>query len=570
MTTAPTAQDGQEAGKPASPALSVAQRRASIALQGTMTPAAQRPALALKAGGLATVRGDDRDMDGSMMTLSILAVHTYERNPRHRLNPLYSQIKESIRLLGITQTISVTRRPGEDHYICFAGGNTRVTAQKELFSETGSPKYSEINVTFRAWRGEAAVLAAHLGENHTHGATSYWDDVRGLMELRDLVEAEQSIKLSGNDLHARAAALGIDFGLREVKYMVFAHEHLAPLGPRLTATSTKQLQPAHSGLQALASTFGLTAKVGEVLSEALSSYVLLDGHRHDAEAVDAEPTDLSVAEVIAALNEAFGLLIGVSGASVELMLAAKAANPRITAEELRNPRAAPARRLSKDMSPETAPVNPQMPLSGPAILAPVAPVTVPSGGRTLAPAGAHTRRSAETGEAPSSTLPDAAAAAMNVVELLKQITVVAELQDVVTVCPSMPLGFYLELPAAGIDSVDGNPPQDARLRRAAWQVLAGLSGQFDASLVPLLPTESDWRQLATGGGGDLGAKLDLQLLVKPHDGDVHVSVADLYCVLWHPQLGHLFAQLWTWAMYWRASDPERFPAPVLTNKLSVD
>jgi ParB family protein of integrating conjugative element (PFGI_1 class) len=557
--------DAGQGGKVTS--MSAAHRRAALATQTLLSPSAAAtsrplPAMPMTPGVIA----DDRDMDGSMMTLSILNVHTYEHNPRHRLNPLYQQIKESIRLLGITQTISVTRRPGESHYICFAGGNTRVTAQKELFQETGSPKYAEINVTYRAWRGEAAVLAAHLGENHTHGVTCYWDDVQGLMKLRDFVEAEHGIKLSSNDLHARAAGMGADFGRREVNYMVFANEYLAPIGPWLMASSPKVLQPAFSGLHGLAATFGVTTKCGEVLAEALTNYSLLLGHRTDHESVEDTPPEVALVDVTAALNEAFGALIGVPGEQVELMLAAKAANPRITADELRNPKSAPARR-QKDTQSDTG--AQQIPLPGPAILSPVrtpaAPqptlrASVQAGNDEGAPAAEGSE-----GGAPQET----SNAVSNVTELLRQITVEAELEDVLLVSAAMPLGYYMEFPEGGIDLVDGRAPNDPALRRAAWQLLASLSGQYDAALLKYLPEESAWRQASSAGAGGLGPKLDLQVHVKPHDGDVQISVNDLYRVLWHPQVGQLFAQLWTWAMYWRASDPDRFPPANLTDKLSV-
>lgn len=570
MTSA-TPEDGQQSGKASSPSpsLAVAQRRASVALQGVLNPPAPaRPSLAVipSAVGQLGAATDDRDMDGSLMTLSINSVDCYEYNPRDKPNPNYKEMKESIRLDGINNTISVTRRPGQTRYICYAGGNTRLSILKELYAETGSAKYANINVMFKAWRGEAATLAAHMGENHTRGATAYWDDVRGLIKLRDFIESEQKTKLSGNELHSRAAGLGIDFGLREVKYMIFAYETLSPIGPRLTATTAKQLQPAYVALQGLANLLGVAVKLPSALNDALTSYESMLSHRSDSTAVDDSAAVLSVEEVTHALNEAFGSLIGVSGDQVELMLAARAVNPRITADELRNPKPPPPRR------PKEAPSEQQnqMVLPGQAILAPVPaspPPATPQRGNQVKETGtsnSSAQPSSPAHAAGMTSLPDAETAGSQLIEVLKQITVAARLENELFVCHAMPLGFYVELPSgpAGTDAAEA-------LRRSAWQFLSAISGQYDVTLLHHLPEESEWRQLASTGGVELGTKLDLQLLGSPHRGEVHVSVDDLFRLWWDPTLGHLFAQLWTWAMYLRGSNPSRYPMGSMQESLRI-
>lgn len=553
---------------------SVADRRSAFSVQSLLSTAnaPQRPVSVASAPtpiAAATWEVvDDRDFDGSVTTLPTDAVLCYEHNPRYTKNPNYEQIKRSIRQIGITQTILVTRRPGERNYICAAGGNTRLAIQKELYAETGLPQFAEITVKFRAWRGEAAVLIAHLGENFNKGDTLYWDDVRGLIHARDELERELGAKLSSAELHAKLEADGTDLGLRDIKYKLFAYDFLNPLGALLTATAVKALQPAYGGLQGLAEPFGMSRAVEGVLQEALTTYVLTLNHRSQQSVDDVQP-ELQVDEVIEMLCEGFGTLIGAGAGQVSLMLVARASNPRIGADELRSPKPSSVPRRAKERSGEATDSNPQMPLSGPAILA----------GVRTSPAARSDRAA---GTDPNPQLPPVVSdhavslgqgealvedPRTRVTDLLKHVAIATELHDVVVISEGMPLGFYLELPEAGIDSIDGRAPADTALRRAGWVFLAGLSGQFDAALLPALPESSEWRHLSLGGGDAFATRLNLSLGIKPLHGDLQLSVPDLYRLFWHPQVGGLVAGLWSWAMVWRASEPERFTLPELANHL---
>lgn len=577
MTTASKEQGG---APPKAASNSVSDRRSAFSVQSLLNTAnaPQRTVSAPLAPALAEASWevvDDRDLDGSVMTLPTNAVKKYEHNPRYTKNPNYDQIKRSIRQIGITQTILVTRRPGERHYICAAGGNTRLEILQELLAETSLPQFAEITVKFRAWRGEAAVLIAHLGENFNKGDTLYWDDVRGLIHTRDELERELGAKLSSAELGARLEAEGTNLGLRDIKYKLFAYDFLNPLGALLTATAVKALQPAYGGLQGLAEPFGMSREVEGALQEALTTYVLTLSHRSQ-QSVDEVQPELQVDHVTESLCEGFGKLIDASPAQVSLMLVARASNPRIGADELRSPKLAPAPRRAKERGGEAQDTNPQMPLSGPAILAGVRPTPAsgpgPAASRSDAaagtdenpqlpavasPPGVRTGHGAVHGEDPQAKVTD----------LLKHFAIATELHDVVVISEGMPLGFYLELPDAGIDSVDGHQPTDTALRRASWVFLAGLSGQFDASLLPALPETSEWRNLALTGNDALTTRLDLLLGIKPVHGDLQLSASELYRLFWHPRVGALVAELWTWAMAWRDQEPARFPSPTLTERL---
>jgi len=67
---------------------------------------------------------------------------------------------------GILQPLSVTKRPGENHYILFAGGNTRLQAIRELWEETGDEKFRETRVIVKKWRGRIRRSSCPHGREH--------------------------------------------------------------------------------------------------------------------------------------------------------------------------------------------------------------------------------------------------------------------------------------------------------------------------------------------------------------------------------------------------------------------
>jgi hypothetical protein len=141
------------------------------------------------------------ELDGSTMVLPVDAIHTYDRNPRLRENPKYLSIKESVRAQGgVTNQLTVTKRPGDAFYIPFGGGNTRVLVTQELWQETQDPKFKHLTVVYRKWRGDAANIAAHLAENNNRGDTSFWETAHGLWELKQELERELGRVLSATEL----------------------------------------------------------------------------------------------------------------------------------------------------------------------------------------------------------------------------------------------------------------------------------------------------------------------------------------------------------------------------------
>jgi len=60
-------------------------------------------------------------------------VIAYKDNPRQTKNPMYDEIKESIRNRGLDHAPNVTRKYPTDPYMIKDGGNTRLQILRELW-----------------------------------------------------------------------------------------------------------------------------------------------------------------------------------------------------------------------------------------------------------------------------------------------------------------------------------------------------------------------------------------------------------------------------------------------------
>ena len=83
------------------------------------------------------------------MLVTLEQLRPYEHNPRFIRNPLYDDIKASIRERGLDQPPPITRRPGETYFIIRNGGNTRLAILGELWQETRDERFFRIHCLFR-------------------------------------------------------------------------------------------------------------------------------------------------------------------------------------------------------------------------------------------------------------------------------------------------------------------------------------------------------------------------------------------------------------------------------------
>jgi len=167
------------------------------------------------------------------MVLTLRQVKPYDRNPRRERNPLFDDIKDSIRNQGgLNNPLTVTRRPGEEIYMVESGGNTRLQILNELFGETGDDIFNQLHVLYRPWKSETHVLTAHLIENDKRGDMLFIDKALGIRELRELFEAEDdSEPYSIRKLTDRLKAEGYSINSDLLSRMNYAIDVLLPVIP---------------------------------------------------------------------------------------------------------------------------------------------------------------------------------------------------------------------------------------------------------------------------------------------------------------------------------------------------
>jgi len=265
------------------------------------------------------------------MTLTLDQFRPYEHNPREADNPEYAEIKESIRLNGLQTVFTVTRRPGDTHFIIEAGGGTRYRALTELWQETGDRRFYEHIVIFKPWKSEAEVKAKHLAENNLRGAMTFWDSARGTMALAEEIEREEGAPVSLRDLEPRMAELGFVVKKSHLSRYRWAVETLPPLGEealqRLSATAVIKLQPRLNLYTKLAGRMGLDeAEVkSAVIGPALEKY-----GRQITDKAEFRPE-----RVFALCEENLAARLKIPGVELGRMLEGLEHAPKLEARELR-------------------------------------------------------------------------------------------------------------------------------------------------------------------------------------------------------------------------------------------
>ena len=167
------------------------------------------------------------------MVVTLDQLRPYDHDPRKKRNPVYEEIKASIRERGLDAAPAITRRPGEDHDIIRNGGNTRLAILRELWSETKDERFFRISCLFRPWpeRGEIVALTGHLAENELRGGLTFIERALGVEKAREFYELESGIPLSQSELARRLAADGYPVQQSHISRMADAVRYLLPAIP---------------------------------------------------------------------------------------------------------------------------------------------------------------------------------------------------------------------------------------------------------------------------------------------------------------------------------------------------
>ncbi|WP_425914627.1 ParB family protein [Pseudomonas sp. GWSMS-1] len=187
----------------------------------------------LQLGPCPQVQAVDRLSDpltDTPMRVTLEQLRPYEHNPRFIRNPLYEDIKASIRERGLDQPPPITRRPGEPHFIIRNGGNTRLAILGELWQETRDEKFFRIHCLFRPWTTEVTALLGHLAESDLHGQLTFIERALAVAKLKAMYETDGAA-LSQRELARRLAAGGYPVSQPHISRMFDTLEHLLPAIP---------------------------------------------------------------------------------------------------------------------------------------------------------------------------------------------------------------------------------------------------------------------------------------------------------------------------------------------------
>lgn len=532
------------------------------------------------------------DADDSFSILPIGEIEFYEHNPRTGANPVYADLRASIIADGITNPLTVTRRPGAPKYHPYGGGNTRLAIAKEL-QTNGDTRFNTLKVIVKAWPGDANVISAHLAENENRGEISFWEKAQGVAAFKKAHEEEHGVVLSTGELGRELHSHGVKFGVRVIQNFAFAVEHLAPIGPWLKATEVNEvIRPGTSGAMSVATCFGMRS-LGEIFNPILLKHrdqvLAVITYNKEAEESQRKPVELDAAELVADLHDALATAIGVSPDVMPLMISAVESNSRITAEDLKAiqirkpsdlalaPATAPAapaapgpqRSLAGMLAgvppappapPPTAPTT-QAPATAPsASPAPAAPTVPASPGAPSTPpvATSITARQRNPG-LPENVGPDDPTA--HVLSLVLDISDVALLYDCILQVKGMPFGYCMNMPKA-LDKLDGQtlPPLQIDVRAAAWKFLASVSGQMDPQWFTFANEDvSNWSRFAKAGPTVFRQNYERSLRgVSADSGDPAMLLTEVYVMFCLPDLGFLTVQLLRAMEQLRLDHPERF------------
>lgn len=173
--------------------------------------------------------------EGIAQVFTLDQLCTNPDNPRKSRNPRHDDIKASVRAQGLKSIPLVTRDPRlpEGVWTFSDGGNTRYTIMRELWEETGDPRFYLMTCVVKPWGGRFKCLTGHLVENETHGQLTFIDKAISVQDARQLLEEERGKKVSLRELAEALAEQGLPVHYSSVSRMEDVIRHIYPWMPEL-------------------------------------------------------------------------------------------------------------------------------------------------------------------------------------------------------------------------------------------------------------------------------------------------------------------------------------------------
>lgn len=452
----------------------------------------------------------DTEVDNSFAVLPIDNIQFYEHNPRKASNEAFAELKENIRVNNIMSPLTVTKRPGASHYILYAGGNTRLLALKELFAETGDTKFETTRVIIKSWRGEVAIMLAHMAENTNRSDMTFWDKANGILEIKRQMEVDSKEELSLRDFELALLKEGIQTNRSSLSWFIYAIDKLAPIGYYLSGLTVRTLQPKLNALIRFLDKYDISEEVfnSDILNPTLQATAeyLREAELNKQYSAEKNEVVLSAIHLMEDLEYAVCARVDVSVRDLKKMLSALEHDPKLTLDELHAI-------LATNSKPEQV-VNSyrQSGVTAPTVhqkaeredtLAESVEVQEASNANTVVnkpkvtetavdeaavmqiATAVENKQTQVTQETPATNL-------INLKGIIHQLITEAGLGACFVEIESMPLGYYMQFDKSGPLDLREN----ATDAQSVWWLLALSSGQYDPDLCKsALPENCEWRQL---------------------------------------------------------------------------
>lgn len=440
------------------------------------------------------------EVDDSWAVMPVMSIQFYENNPRIATNEVFEELKDSIRINGILQPLTVTKRPGESNYILYAGGNTRLRAIRDLWEETQDQKYYETRVIIKKWRGEASVLLAHMAENTQRNDMTFWDKANGVLKIKAQLEADLGKQLSLRELERELKSNGVGISPGLISRFIFATNRLSEVGQWLSGTYLESLQPLLNSLSRLCFLWHeideemFYESIVKPISREYADYL---NNSLITESVENKPA-FSQQEFNRRLNASVVKVLEINSEQLRKMLSAL---ERFKDKDFGKEELSQLIKPSQDLENLTNKLNAADSLASRQIKTESVSTNQNSQDTELSTHAHRVFMGHESGDIELSG--EAIIESIQQDDYIKQtsdtinnkinrLISIAGIANCVKEAPGMPLGFYLGFPNDGPLDLKDN----ARNRQAAWWVVSMATGQFNQQLCKQhLPPDDPWRSL---------------------------------------------------------------------------
>jgi len=168
------------------------------------------------------------------MVVTLDQLRPFKLNPRTTKNPLYDEIKASIRAVGLDHSPNITQLPGDDKYTVRDGGNTRLQILNELYEETGDRRFFEITCFYRPYTDDISMIVGHLSENDNRGDLKWIERALSIKIAKDTYLKKSGLtELSTRELVSRLEENGYKISRSHIVKMFQTLEHIYPSLPGL-------------------------------------------------------------------------------------------------------------------------------------------------------------------------------------------------------------------------------------------------------------------------------------------------------------------------------------------------